>query len=58
MVIRAENQEQHLPVKNNGYLLSHFPTRRKDSSISKVLTMLVKGNSGPDLSPRVPKVLH
>lgn len=45
------NQQQQLTVKSNRYLFSHFPTRRKDSSISKVLMMLEKGNSDPDLSP-------
>lgn len=36
------NQKQQLTVKNNEYLFSHFPIRKKDSNISKVLVMLEK----------------
>ena len=44
--IAAESQEKK---KKNEDLFSHLPTRRKESSICKVLIKLEKGNTDPDL---------
>lgn len=53
MVISVVNQPKQLKVKKNKqkkeYLFSHVPTRRKDSSICKVLMKLGKENTDLDV---------